>query len=587
MIYKKHIDDISKSIIDLYSRSHINSNDIQVQETRKEFQGDYTIVIFPLLKYSHKNIESTCSELGEYLVENLEYISSFNIIKGFLNLQFTDSFWFHGLAFSFSSKFEINDKTNKHIILESSSPNTNKPLHLGHLRNILLGHAVANILIADGNNVTKVQIINDRGIHICKSMVAWQKYSNGETPLSAKIKGDILVGKYYVLFEKKYQEEIKKMIDEGLTVDEASSSSMLLQEAKDMLKKWEDGDLEIIKLWKKMNSWVYSGFDKTYKMIGIQFDKNYYESDTYLIGKEHVLNGLNDKIFTQDADQSIWVNLEEQKIDKKLLLRSDGTAVYITQDIGTAILRYNDFNFDEMIYVVGNEQNHHFNVLFSILKKMNFKWSQYLHHLSYGMVNLPDGRMKSREGTVIDIDDLLVEMYDNSKEMIINSGKSDFSSINHLSKIIGDAALKYFILKIDAKKDILFNPQESIDFHGHTGPFIQYTFARINSILYKAGDFNQTFDVNRKLIKEEISIIKIILNYPIIIHQSASALNPSILANYLYYLSKEYNHFYQKIPILNIKNKNDINFRVTLSSKVNELIKKGMNLLGIEVPSKM
>ena len=587
MIFNQHIITVKKIILDYFSHVELNDALIQIQETKKEFVGDWTVVLFPLQKFSKKPMNNFADELGEYLLDNYKKIQSFNIVGGFLNLEFTDNFWLDVLEFSFLPNFELNKNKNATIVLESCSPNTNKPLHLGHLRNILLGHAMATILIADGYRVQKVQIINDRGIHICKSMLAWIKFGKGDTPLKSNMKGDFFVGKYYVLFEQKYQEEKRELIQRGLSDEELDDNSELLIQVKTMLRKWEAGDEEIIELWKKMNRWVYDGFESTYKKIGVNFDKIYYESDTYLIGKEYILKGLENNTFHQKEDQSVWVDLEHESLDNKLLLRSDGTAVYMTQDVGTAICRYNDFSFDKMIYVVGNEQNHHFNVLFSILNKMNYSWSKELFHMSYGMVTLPDGKMKSREGNVVDIDDLLIEMHQRAKAIILESNKMDINSIDDLSVIVGDAALKYFILKPDAKKDILFNPEESIDFNGHTGPFIQYTYARINSILEKSIDFITTFRLNRPLILEEKRLIKLILNYPIIIGQSSEKLNPAILANYLFNLAKEYNHFYQKIPILSVDNLNDINFRVTLSKKVSVLILKGMNVLGIEVPLKM
>ena len=587
MIFHTHIEKISNLIIDYYDQYEICDKDIQIQETRKEFEGDWTIVLFPFVKIVKQPLSDLGTQLGEYLKENSDFIFDFNIVGGFLNLKFTDDFWFKILDFSFSKDFEVNPPTNKHIVVESCSPNTNKPLHLGHLRNILLGHAVANILVADGHKVTRVQIINDRGIHICKSMLAWIKFGKGDTPSKSKMKGDYFVGKYYVLFEQKYQEEQKSLVNQGHSVESAQQNSIILNEAKELLRKWESGDKSTLDLWKQMNTWVYEGFESTYKKIGVSFDKNYYESDTYLIGKEYVLDGVNSGVFYQKTDSSIWVDLESQNLDNKLLLRSDGTALYMTQDLGTAIVRYDELMFDKMIYVVGNEQNHHFNVLFSILSKMGKSWSSNLHHLSYGMVNLPDGKMKSREGTVIDIDDLLEEMYEKSKSIMLNSSKIDPEDIEELSTIVGDSALKYFILKPDAKKNILFNPEESIDFNGHTGPFIQYTYARIQSILKKTDSFNRTFRVSRSLLEEERILIHLILNYPLTIRQASLSLNPAILANYLYTLSKEYNHFYQKIPILNPEDKSDVNFRVTISEKVSLLIFKGMNLLGIKVPLKM
>jgi|TARA_Y100000994_G_scaffold249634_1_gene262974 arginyl-tRNA synthetase len=586
MIFDNHIQDIKDLICSMYPTCH--RDDIQIQDTRKEFTGDFTVVVFALAKFSKKSVENTAIELGSKLVEEINYISSFNFVKGFLNLKFLDSFWYLVLENSYKDNFHVNACKNKKIALESCSPNTNKPLHLGHLRNILLGDAISNILVADGFFVEKVQIINDRGIHICKSMLAWLKFGNSETPNSSKVKGDHLVGKYYVIFEQEYQKEQNNLIQQGHSKEEAKIISPLLNEAKEMLKQWESGKADIISLWKKMNSWVYQGFEKTYNNIGVSFDKIYYESETYLIGKKHVLNGLKSGIFSEKDDGSIWARFQDNNIDDKLLLRSDGTAVYMTQDIGTAILRYDDLSFDNMVYVVGNEQNHHFNLLFRLLKKMGFSWYNNLFHLSYGMVNLPDGKMKSREGNVIDIDDLLKEMYSKSKDILLNSGKLDLNYDHQLPLIIGDAALKYFILKPDPKKEILFNPEASIDFNGHTGPFIQYTYARINSILSKGDMCPIVFSlVHRNLLKEEISLIKLILNYPTTIHQSAKNFNPSILANYLYSLAKEYNHFYQKIPILSAEDKNDVNFRVSVSRKVAELISKGMKLLGIKVPAKM
>ncbi len=587
MIFEKHIVNIKKVILDYFSELKIDNNLIQIQETKKEFSGDWTVILFPLKKFSNLTFSEFANELGDYLLTKEKTIKSYNIVSGFLNLEFTDKFWLEILEFSFSPNFELNKKKNSTIVLESCSPNTNKPLHLGHLRNILLGHAMSNILIANGFKVHKVQIINDRGIHICKSMLAWLKFGKGDTPSKSNMKGDYFVGKYYVLFEQKYQEERNKLLKSGYSVKDLDDNSKLLHEVKTMLRKWESGDKELIELWMKMNSWVYDGFEDTYKKIGISFDKIYYESDTYLIGKDFIKKGLEKNIFNQKDDKSVWVNLEDKNLDNKLLLRSDGTAVYITQDIGTAICRYNDFSFDKMIYVVGNEQNHHFKVLFEILNKMNYSWSKELFHMSYGMVTLPEGKMKSREGTVVDIDDLLDEMHKQAKEIILSSNKIDIDNIDNLSVMIGDAALKYYILKPDAKKDILFNPAESIDFNGHTGPFIQYTYARINSILEKSLNLSLLFKIQRSLLFEEKKLIKLILNYPIIISQSSEKLNPAVLANYLFNLAKEYNHFYQKIPILNVDNFNDINFRVTLSKKVSVLLSKGMNLLGIKVPSKM
>ena len=587
MIFDKHIFEIKDLIKAHYSDSELLEESIQVNETRKEFVGDWTVIVFSLTRFSKKNVLETANELGNLIVNKLDYVSSFNVVKGFLNLEFSNIFWFDALQYSFSDSFEVNKNKNKNIVVEFSSPNTNKPLHLGHLRNILLGHSISNILEANGNNVKRVQIINDRGIHICKSMLAWLKFGNGETPESSQLKGDYLVGKYYVLFDRMYQQEIKNLLKEGYSLEEAGTQSALLNEAKEMLIKWENGDSGIIELWKKMNSWVYKGFNETYQKIGVRFDKNYYESQTYLLGKKFIENGVENNIFYANKDSSIWVNLDDHNLDAKLLQRSDGTAVYMTQDIGTAIIRKDELDFDSMIYVVGNEQNHHFNVLFKILEKMGFSWSNNLTHMSYGMVNLPDGKMKSREGNVVDIDDLIDMMYKKSNALIKETGKVEDNYIPKLSQVVADGALKYFILKPDAKKEILFNPEDSIDFNGHTGPFIQYTYARIQSILKNASNFNRLFILDRDLLIQEISLIKLILNYPVILNQAAVNCNPSFLANYLYSLSKEYNQFYQKNSILNLKDQNDINFRVTISEKVSILINSGMNLLGIEMPLKM
>ena len=592
MIFDKHINDISSLILKYFQNSKIDDKHIQLQKTRKEFTGDWTVVIFPLLKYSNESIESTANNLGVYLKDHLNYITSFNIVKGFLNLEFSDQFWFDALDFSFLKNFEINESRDQNIVIEFSSPNTNKPLHLGHLRNILLGDAMANILKTDGYNVSKVQVINDRGIHICKSMLAWLKFGSDETPDSENAKGDFFVGKYYVLFEQKYQLEQRELIDSGMSEEQAKLKSKLLSEAKNMLLKWEAGDESVMELWKKMNSWVYAGFEETYKKLGVTFDKNYYESQTYLIGKKNVLKGIDKQVFYSEKDASVWIDLSEYGLDKKILLRSDGTAVYITQDIGTAILRYDDFQFHKMIYTVGNEQNYHFEVLFKILEKMGFQWSNNLFHLSYGMVSLPDGKMKSREGNVVDIDELIFDIRQKAKVIIqdsdkFNNSQENTKNIDELAEIIGDAALKYFILKTDAKKNMLFNTEESIDFNGHTGPFIQYTYARIQSILKSAKKWNRVCHVDRTLLLEEKNLIQIIINYPNVINNSATNLNPSLLANYLYNLAKNYNHFYQKHRILGLENKIDMDFRITISEKVSILISCGMNLLGINVPQKM
>ena len=573
---------IEESITDLYS-CEIPNKFFHLTKTKSDFDGDFTLIVFPFLSFSKKNLESTANEIGECLI-NFNEISSFNVIKGFLNLTFSDTFFsilFKNIYEIENFGFESINDDSPTTLVEFSSPNTNKPLHLGHIRNNLLGYAMSNIFKACGHNVKMVQVINDRGIHICKSMLAWLKYGEGRTPDSENVKGDFFVGQYYVLFEKKLQEEKLQINDENTTPE-------ILKEAQQLLVKWEKRDPEIIKLWKKMNNWVYDGMEETYKKLGICFDKNYYESNTYLDGKNIVKKYLENNIFFKKKDESIWVDLNQYNLDEKLLLRSDGTAVYMTQDIGTAKTRFDDFNFDNMIYVTGNEQNYHFQALFKILEKIGYKWSSNCFHLSYGMVDLPSGKMKSREGTVVDADDLISKMRNDSLDLIKNSNKFDSfddNEINDLSCIVGDGALKYFILKVDAKKNMLFDPKESIDFNGNTGPFIQYTYARIKSVLSKRKDFNPTFEPFDELDFLEKELIKNIMEFPTCINQCKENLNPSLLANYIYQLAKTYNKFYQKVPILD-SSKNE-NFRLTLSKKVSLVIKKGMNILGIKVPNRM
>ena len=573
---------IEESITDLFS-CEIPNKFFRLTKTRLDFEGDFTLIIFPFLSFSKKNLESTANEIGECLM-NFNEISSFNVIKGFLNLTFSDTFFSILLKNSYEIEnfgFKSINNDSPTTLVEFSSPNTNKPLHLGHIRNNLLGYAISNIFKACGHNVKMVQVINDRGIHICKSMLAWLKYGEGRTPDSEKVKGDFFVGQYYVLFEKKLQEEKLQINDENTT-------PKILKEAQHLLVKWEKRDPEIIKLWKKMNNWVYDGMEETYKKLGISFDKNYYESKTYLDGKDIVKKYLENNIFFKKKDESIWVDLNQYNLDEKLLLRSDGTAVYMTQDIGTAFRRFDDFNFDNMIYVTGNEQNYHFQALFKILEKIGYKWSSNCFHLSYGMVDLPSGKMKSREGTVVDADDLISRMRNDSLDLIKNSNKFDSfddNEIDNLSCIVGDGALKYFILKVDAKKNMLFDPKESIDFNGNTGPFIQYTYARIKSVLSKRKDFIPSFKPFDKLDFLEKELIKNIMEFPTCINMCKENLNPSLLANYIYQLAKTYNKFYQKVPILD-SSKNE-NFRLTLSKKVSLVIKNGMNLLGIKVPNRM
>ena len=565
----------------------------ELQATRKDFEGDITLVVFPYVKQLKKNPKEVAETIGNYLKENLSQIEDFNVVSGFLNLVIAPGYYIDFLNRIYSDEdygLTPVDTSRKSLMVEYSSPNTNKPLHLGHIRNNLLGHSISEIYKATGKPVIKTQIINDRGIHICKSMLAWQKFGNGETPESTGMKGDHLVGKYYVKFDREYKKQVEELISQGKTEEEAKKEAPVLLEAQEMLRKWEAKDPEVMALWRKMNGWVYDGFNETYKNLGVDFDKNYYESETYLLGKKVVEDGLKKGIFYKKPDGSVWVDLSDEGLDEKLLLRADGTSVYITQDIGTAIKRFEDFDIDSHIYVVGNEQDYHFQVLFVILKKLGYEWADRLYHLSYGMVELPHGKMKSREGTVVDADDLMEEMTATAREISQELGKLEGYSDEEkerLYRIIGLGALKYFILKVDPKRTILFDPQKSIDFQGNTGPFIQYTYARIQSILRKAGDLiEKPYQIN-DLHPKEKEVIKLLEDFPQVIHTAAEQQNPGFIANYTYDLVKQYNSFYQSIPILTAENENERIFRVKLSKKTGDTIKNAFKLLGIEVPERM
>jgi arginyl-tRNA synthetase len=572
----------------------ISPDKIEFQATRKDFEGDITLVIFPLLKLIKGNPAEIGNTIGNYLVENVADVQKFNVVAGFLNIIMTDDYYLQFFAeiknnptFAFSQ----SNENSKAVMVEYSSPNTNKPLHLGHIRNNLLGFAVAEILKAAGNKVYKTQIINDRGIHICKSMLAWKKFGEGQTPSSTGLKGDKLVGNFYVAFDKQYKSEINKLIAQGQTEEEAKKNAPSILEAQQMLLDWEAGKPEVIELWKTMNQWVYDGFEMTYQNLGVDFDSYYYESNTYLLGKEVVQYGLEKGIFEKDPDGSVWIDLTEDGLDRKIVLRSDGTAVYMTQDIGTAIQRVKDFpDVSGMVYTVGNEQDYHFKVLFLILKKLGFEWAENLYHLSYGMVELPSGKMKSREGTVVDADDLMQEMTTTAETISKELGKLEGYAEQEKQKlyeIIGLGALKYFMLKVDPKKSMLFNPEESVDFAGNTGPFIQYTYARIQSILRKANfDFSETIS-GIVLHPKEKELLKNLASFPILIQQAAKQHSPALVANYTYELVKEYNSFYQAVPILPESNVTLKNFRVQLSQKVGETIQSAFALLGIEVPERM
>ena len=579
---------IHEILIDLYDE---NDYSIQFQSTRKEFEGDITLVVFPFTRFSKLSPEITAQKIGE-LLSKLDIIDSFSVIKGFLNLVISNKFWL--LEFS-KSTFEDNygfvdiDKNSPNYLVEYCSPNTNKPIHLGHIRNNLLGFSLANILRASGKNVKKVQIINDRGIHICKSMLAWQEFGDGETPESSGLKGDHLVGKYYVMFDHQYKKEVAELIKKGSDSKLAEEKAPILLKAKEMLLKWEAKDKEIIDLWRKMNSWVYDGFEATYKRLGVDFDKNYYESETYLLGKEVVKNGLDSGVFYKKEDGSVWIDLSSEGLDEKIILRSDGTAVYMTQDIGTAIKRHEDFNFSHMTYTVGNEQDYHFKVLFLILEKLGFTWAKSCYHLSYGMVDLPSGKMKSREGTAVDADDLMEDMFQNAKSIAEELGKIDKSQnneTNELHETVGIGALKYFMLKVDPKKRMLFDPQESIDFNGNTGPFIQYTYARIQSILRK-NTVEIKIDEDSDITDKERALIISLLAFPKTIQEAANSFSPALIANYAYEIVKDFNSYYQSTPILGADSTSIISFRVALSQQVAKVIKSSMSLLGINVPQRM
>ena len=578
-------------VTELYGE--VNPSQIQIQKTRKEFEGDYTLVTFPLLKLSRKSPEATATEIGEKLVSSSSQVSAFNVIKGFLNISLSVEFWQERFAeIAATENYGQAEATGKTIMVEYSSPNTNKPLHLGHIRNNLLGYSVSQILAANGHKVIKANLVNDRGIHICKSMVAWQRYGNGATPQSTGIKGDHLVGDYYVEFDKHYKAEIAELVAGGMSEDEAKKSAPILLEAQEMLRKWEAKDEAVRNLWEMMNGWVYEGFDVTYKTLGVDFDKVYYESQTYLLGKSIVAEGLEKDIFFRKEDGSVWIDLTADGLDQKLLLRGDGTSVYMTQDLGTALQRFEQNNLDGITYVVGNEQNYHFQVLKLVLKKLGYEWSDDIYHLSYGMVELPEGKMKSREGTVVDADDLVEKMVATAREMSAELGKLDGCSEEEANKIcamIGLGALKYFILKVDPKKTMLFDPRESIDFNGNTGPFIQYTHARICSVLRKAEE--QGIDYSAKVaadyLPEEVELVKVLADYPQTVAAAGEAFAPSMIAAYTYELCKLFNGYYHDHSILREENENTKRMRLQLASQVARVIRTGMALLGIEVPERM
>jgi len=582
-------DEIEKCLTELYSSTE---QSIQFQKTRKDFKGDITLVVFPLLRASKKGPEQTAEEMGNYLKEKVTEVADFNVVKGFLNLEITQEYWYSQFVLAYNANDYGTVKADKDAptyLVEYSSPNTNKPIHLGHLRNNFLGYSIAEIIKASGKNVKKVQIINDRGIHICKSMIAWQEYGNGETPESSGIKGDHLVGKYYVEFDKYYKKEIAILVADGMEKGQAEKEAPIFKKAQEMLLSWEENEPAVIALWEKMNEWVYEGFKTTYDRLGVDFDKNYYESDTYLLGKKVVDIGLEKGVFYEKEDGSVWIDLSAEGLDEKIILRSDGTAVYMTQDIGTAIQRHEDFCFSHMAYTVANEQDYHFKVLFLILDKLGYDWAKNCYHLSYGMVDLPTGRMKSREGTVVDADDFMQEMVDTAKSIAKELGKLEGMTdeeANKLYEIVGMGALKYFLLKVDPRKRMLFDPKESIDFNGNTGPFIQYTYARIQSLKRKH-TAKIVMPVAVAITAKEQEIIKLLTEFPNMIQEAAANYSPALVANYVYDLVKEYNTYYQNTAVLTAESEALINFRLGLSVKVGEVIQTAMRLLGASVPDRM
>ena len=596
-----HIDQIIKekvaeAIQALYAQQ-VETDSVQVQNTRKDVEGDMTIVVFPFLRFSKQSPEQTATQLGEYLKENVDLVEDFSVIKGFLNLTISKQYWLSVLGAAFLDpefSFQKASEESPLVMVEYSSPNTNKPLHLGHIRNNLLGFSIGEIIKANGNRLVKTNIVNDRGIHICKSMYAWKQWGEGKTPESTGIKGDHLVGDFYVLFDKRYKAEVEELVGQGMSKEEAEQQAPSIIAAREMLRKWEAKDPEVIKLWEMMNQWVYDGFDVTYKELGVDFDKIYYESDTYLVGKEEVLRGLEEGVFYRRDDESVWADLTPEGLDEKILLRSDGTSVYMTQDIGTAKLRFNDYKIDKMVYVVGNEQNYHFQVLSVLLDKLGFDWGKGLYHFSYGMVELPHGKMKSREGTVVDADDLMAEMIEVARKTSEELGKLEGYTEAELAetyKTIALGALKYFMLKVDPKKNMLFNPEESIDFNGNTGPFIQYTYARIRSVIRKANDngieLNEELSEEIALSDKEKELIKSLSLFPSVVKEAGDAYSPAVIANYIYALVKEFNQFYHDHSILGEQDDAVRNFRLVLSKAIANTVQTGMSLLGIKVPERM